>query len=78
MNEFMKENEVIGEVRAPLEHAAPNTEEKAEIKKKPLLSIVLKSFLKDVIFLKKSTLNPLKMKSPLPIVPRSLKHRWQR
>ena len=33
MNEFMKENEVIGEVRAPLEHAAPNTEEKAEIKK---------------------------------------------
>ena len=33
MNEFMKENEVIGEVRAPLEHAAPDTEEKAETKK---------------------------------------------
>lgn len=33
MNEFMRENEVIGEVRAPLEHAAPDTEEKGETKK---------------------------------------------
>lgn len=30
MNEFMKENEVIGEVRAPLEHAAPDIEPKKE------------------------------------------------
>ena len=33
MNEFMKENEVIGEVRAPLEHDTPDIEEKAEIRK---------------------------------------------
>lgn len=33
MNEFMRENEAIGEVRAPLEHDTPDTEEKAEIKK---------------------------------------------
>lgn len=30
MNEFMKENEVVGEVRAPLEHAAPDIEPKKE------------------------------------------------
>ena len=30
MNEFMRENEVVGEVRAPLEHDAPETKEKAE------------------------------------------------
>lgn len=30
MNEFMRENEVIGEVRAPLEHAAPDIEPKKE------------------------------------------------
>ena len=30
MNEFMKENEVIGEVRAPLEHASPDIESKKE------------------------------------------------
>lgn len=28
MNEFMKENEVIGEVRAPLEHVTPDIESK--------------------------------------------------
>lgn len=33
MNEFMRENEVIGEVRAPLEHEPPDTEEKGETKK---------------------------------------------
>ena len=33
MNEFMKENEVIGEVRAPLEHDTPAESEKAETKK---------------------------------------------
>lgn len=33
MNEFMRENEVIGEVRAPLEHDTPDIEEKAEIRK---------------------------------------------
>ena len=33
MNEFMRENEVIGEVRAPLEHDTPDTEEKGETKK---------------------------------------------
>ena len=33
MNEFMRENEAIGEVRAPLEHDAPETKEKAETKK---------------------------------------------
>ena len=31
MNEFMKENEVIGEVRAPLEHVTPDIESKKEI-----------------------------------------------
>ena len=30
MNEFMKENEVIGEVRAPLEHASPAEENKPD------------------------------------------------
>ena len=30
MNEFMRENEVIGEVRAPLEHASPDNEPKKE------------------------------------------------
>lgn len=30
MNEFMIENEVIGEVRAPLEHASPDIESKKE------------------------------------------------
>lgn len=30
MNEFMRENEVIGEVRAPLEHASPDIESKKE------------------------------------------------
>ena len=30
MNEFMKENEVIGEVRAPLEHVTPDIEPKKE------------------------------------------------
>ena len=30
MNEFMRENEVIGEVRAPLEHASPDIEPKKE------------------------------------------------
>lgn len=30
MNEFMKENEVIGEVRAPLEHVSPDIESKKE------------------------------------------------
>lgn len=30
MNEFMKENEVIGEVRAPLEHVTPDIESKKE------------------------------------------------
>lgn len=30
MNKFMRENEVIGEVRAPLEHAAPDIEPKKE------------------------------------------------
>lgn len=30
MNEFMKENEMVGEVRAPLEHAAPDIEPKKE------------------------------------------------
>lgn len=33
MNEFMKENEAIGEVRAPLEHDTPDTEEKGETQK---------------------------------------------
>lgn len=33
MNEFMKENEVIGEVRAPLEHASPTEEDKSETTK---------------------------------------------
>ena len=33
MNEFMRENEAIGEVRAPLEHDTPDTEEKGETKK---------------------------------------------
>lgn len=33
MNEFMKENEVIGEVRAPLEHASPAEENKPETTK---------------------------------------------
>ena len=28
MNEFMRENEVVGEVRAPLEHASPDIEPK--------------------------------------------------
>lgn len=31
MNEFMKENEVIGEVRAPLEYVTPDIESKKEI-----------------------------------------------
>lgn len=31
MNEFMRENEVIGEVRAPLEHVTPDIESKKEI-----------------------------------------------
>lgn len=31
MNEFMIENEVIGEVRAPLEHVTPDIESKKEI-----------------------------------------------
>lgn len=36
MNEFMKENEVIGEVRAPLEHASPAEENKPDTaEKKP-------------------------------------------
>lgn len=30
MNEFMKENEAIGEVRAPLEHVTPDIESKKE------------------------------------------------
>ena len=30
MNEFMRENEVIGEVRSPVEHAAPDIEPKKE------------------------------------------------
>lgn len=30
MNEFMRENEVIGEVRSPVEHAAPDIEPKNE------------------------------------------------
>lgn len=30
MNEFMRENEVIGEVRAPLEHVTPDIEPKKE------------------------------------------------
>lgn len=30
MNEFVRENEVIGEVRAPLEHASPDIESKKE------------------------------------------------
>lgn len=30
MNEFVRENEVIGEVRAPLEHASPDIEPKKE------------------------------------------------
>ena len=33
MNEFMRENEVIGEVRAPLEHASPTEEDKSETTK---------------------------------------------
>lgn len=33
MNEFMKGNEVIGEVRAPLEHASPVEENKPETTK---------------------------------------------
>ena len=33
MNEFMRENEAIGEVRAPLERDTPDTEEKGETKK---------------------------------------------
>lgn len=33
MNEFMRENEVIGEVRAPLEHASPAEENKPETTK---------------------------------------------
>lgn len=33
MNEFMRENEAIGEVRAPLEHDTPDTDEKGETKK---------------------------------------------
>ncbi len=33
MNEFMKENEVMGEVRAPLEHASPAEEYKSETTK---------------------------------------------
>ena len=33
MNEFMRENEVIGEVRAPLEHASPAEEDKSETTK---------------------------------------------
>lgn len=33
MNEFMKENEVIGEVRAPLEHVSPAEENKPETTK---------------------------------------------
>ena len=33
MNEFMRENEVIGEVRAPLEHDSPAEEDKAETTK---------------------------------------------
>ena len=33
MNEFMRENEAIGDVRAPLEHDTPDTEEKGETKK---------------------------------------------
>ena len=33
MNEFMRENEAIGEVRAPLEHDTRDTEEKGETKK---------------------------------------------
>lgn len=36
MNEFMKENEVMGEVRAPLEHASPAEENKPDTaEKKP-------------------------------------------
>ena len=36
MNEFMKENEVIGEVRAPVEHASPTEENKPDTaEKKP-------------------------------------------
>ena len=31
MNEFVRENEVIGEVRAPLEHVTPDIESKKEI-----------------------------------------------
>ncbi len=31
MNEFMRENEVIGEVRASLEHVTPDIESKKEI-----------------------------------------------
>ncbi len=30
MNEFMRENEAIGEVRSPVEHAAPDIEPKKE------------------------------------------------
>lgn len=33
MNEFMRENEVIGEVRAPLEHDSPAEEDKSETTK---------------------------------------------
>lgn len=33
MNEFMRENEVIGEVRAPVEHASPTEEDKSETTK---------------------------------------------
>lgn len=33
MNEFMRENEVVGEVCAPLEHVTPDTEKKGETKK---------------------------------------------
>ena len=33
MNEFMRENEVVGEFCAPLEHVTPDTEEKGETKK---------------------------------------------
>lgn len=33
MNEFIKENEVIGEVRAPVEHASPTEEDKSETTK---------------------------------------------
>lgn len=36
MNEFMRENEVIGEVRAPLEHASPAEENKPDTTEKKL------------------------------------------